>query len=139
MLHRLSILSAASLAVCATAAYAGPAPVNPITSQGDTLVTLVRSGGGGGHMGGGGGHMGGGGRMGGGSFGHMGGSNFGGRGHMVGGPAHFAGRARHGGPFHGVRHHRGHRVGSVFIWGYDPGWWDCYYSYRYDGWLCPDY
>ena len=92
---------------------------------------------------GGGGHMGGGGfgRTGGG-FGHMGGGGFSGRGHMGGRPAHFTGRIHHGGAFHGarhIRHHRGHRVGSIFVWGYDPGRWDCYYSYRYDGWVCPYY
>jgi hypothetical protein len=94
-------------------------------------------------MGGGGfGHMGGGGFSRGGGFGHMGGGGFGGRGHMSGGPAHFSGRINHGGQFHGVRHighNRGHRVGSIFIWGYDPGWWNCYFSYRYDGWVCPYY
>jgi hypothetical protein len=28
---------------------------------------------------------------------------------------------------------------NFFVWGYNPGYWDCYYSARYGGWICPDY
>lgn len=155
MLRSFSVLCAASL-MCASAfsAFALPAP-GQASSGADAFLTLVRGGGGGGggHGGGGGGGFGGSfsggsGHPGGGGFssgaGRMGSSAFASpRGQMSGGGSrgarsHVTASARHdqGG---GDRHHRGHFRGGLFVWGYDPGWPDCWYSYRYHGWVCSDY
>ena len=117
-------------------------------------------GGGGGRGGGGfggGGFSGGGGRGGGGAFmggggGRMGSGGFvgGPRGSMgfSGGPRGFSSgpRGRVGPSFARVNNGRFHngnrfrtRAVSGFVWGYNPGYWDCYYSPRYGGWICPDY
>lgn len=141
MLNRISIVCVASLmSVGGTAAMAAPSFTLSSAPASDTLITHVRAGGGGG----GGGHMGGGGggsHMGGGGGPHMG---SGGGPHVSGGQrsgdgSRMAAGTHHRGPMHDGGHHHGRRVGGLFIWGYDPGWSDCYYSYRYNGWVCPDW
>lgn len=136
MLNRLSIVCVASLmSVGGTTAMAAPSLSMSGAPALDTLITNVRAGGGGG--GGGGAHMGGGGG-GGPHMGSSGGPHMSGGQRTGGGPRMAAG-AHHRGAMHDGGHRHGRWVGGLFIWGYDPGGSDCYYSNRYNGWVCPDW
>jgi len=141
-----SIGGALALGLLTASAQAAPGQFGAVAKSVPTqnsLLTLMGGGhgggghgggghGGGGHGGGGhsgGAHGGGGGHMGGGHGGHFGGRHFGG-GHFGGGHGgHFA-----GGHFRGHRHDHFHGFGG---WPYYYS--NCWWSPRYQRWVCPWY